>query len=448
MKKGKIYCLLILIVGVGYLSGQKVDQVPAIGSSLCKPSSGRPIMWRPLEDAKVGITPYGYINCETYYDTREIIGSREEHIVILPAPRRPDAFGRDINAHASFHITMIESRVGLRVTGPEWGCIKTSGIIEGDFRGITDDTIGSFRIRHAYGKVEWPTGSFIFGQFWHPLFVVECFPHTVTFAVGAPIEPQARDPQFRVTQRFCRDYEVIFAALSQRDFASPGPRGFSTEYIRNSLTPNFHLQFRRYFGEGDNLIGVAGDFKRLVPRVVTDKNVKVHEHINSFIFEAFAAFTRAPFSVRMKGIYAQNGADQLVLGGYAVSTIDPVTDFRTYTNINAAGGWIDMSYIFCCDSMELGLFVGGIKNLGTRHRLFLDPTTGTPIAFTLSNISERVDYTVQVFPRYVFRKDPIRFGLEVEFTRAAFGTPDRCGRVRNTDPVNNVRVLAALYYIF
>ena len=45
----------------------------------------------------------------------------------------------------------------------------------------------------------------------------------------------------------------------------------------------------------------------------------------------------------MKVIYAQNAADHIMIGGYAVRTIDPVTDARTYSPTASINGWIDMS---------------------------------------------------------------------------------------------------------
>ena len=81
-----------------------------------------------------------------------------------------------------------------------------------------------------------------------------------------------------------------------------------------------------------NLVGVAADYKRLTPRLVSNDNVAVSEHIDSFIVEGFASFNYAPWSLRLKGFWAQNAADQIIISGYGVRTINPETDCRTYTN--------------------------------------------------------------------------------------------------------------------
>jgi hypothetical protein len=412
----------------------------------CPCPSGRPISYgRLIECAFVKIKPYGYVKWEGFWDTRQVIGSREEQALLYPKPRRLDIFGQDIESHGKWDMLAIETRIGLGLEGPRWGDIRIDGLIETDFRGPSDPITSVLRLRHAFGRVVWENGSFLYGQWWHPLFILECFPHTVAFAIGAPMEPQARDPQLRYTGRWGW-FELIAAAASQSDFLSNGPIGFSAFYIRQAVIPNLHLQMRGYFK--DNVVGVAADYKRLVPRIESDKNVKVNEFIDSFIFEAFAAFIYAPWSLRTKVFWAQNGTDQLLISGYGVHTINPVTDARTYTNTAAAGGWLDFSYLFGCDNHELGFFVGGTKNLGSRQSLFIDPETGQPIIYALSGLAQNLDYVVRVSPRYIFMKDPIRFGAEVEWTRASWGTPNRCGKVRNGVPVDNIRILLALYYMF
>ena len=80
-----------------------------------------------------------------------------------------------------------------------------------------------------------------------------------------------------------------------------------------------------------------------------------------------------PGRLRMKGIWSQNGADQILISGYGVRTINPETDCRNYSNTEAVAGWIDFSYLLGCDNHELGFFVGGTKNLGSQHKIYIDP---------------------------------------------------------------------------
>ena len=415
---------------------------------VCPCPSGRPISYgRFLEWAFVKLKPYGYVKWESYWNTRQIARYSDGQVLLFPLPRLLDPLRIDINSHGEWQMTAIETRVGVALYGPEWHTFKTDGLIEGDFRGISDDTIATFRLRHAFGRISWESGSFLFGQWWHPLFILECFPHTVAYNMGAPLETQARDPQLLLTQRWSW-FELICALAGQRDFASNGPLGISTDYIINSATPNLHLQMRAYGNNDDNLVGIAGDYKRLVPRIESLTGYAVNESIGSFIFEAFGACSYAPWSLRTKVFWAQNANDQLLISGFGVRTIEPITDQRTYSNTATAGGWLDFSYLFDCNNTELGCFIGSTKNLGSRHRLYIDDTTGQPIIYALTIYGQNLDYVWRVSPRFVVKKDPLRFGAELEVTQASFGTPNACGRVQNGVPVTNYRILLALYYMF
>ncbi len=415
----------------------------------CPAPSGRPISYGAdyYKAGNVTIKPYGYIKGEVFWDTRQTIGSREQQAILFPSPFRPDIFGKDINSHGQWHCTAVETRLGIALQGPTWHSVTTDGRVEGDFRGPLETTNSTLRLRHAFGRVSWGSGSFLFGQWWHPLFILKCFPHTVAFAFGSPTEPQASDPQLRLTQRGSW-FEAIFALASQRDFGSNGPNGVSTEYIRNSGTPNIHFQMRGYWDDDANVIGAAVDYKRLVPRIVTDKCVAENSPVGSIIFETYASFLRAPCSLRLKAFWAENANDQLLISGFGVRTRDPITDCQTYASTAAAGAWLDFTYTFGCDDKELGCFIGGTKNLGSRDQLFIDPETDSPIIFALSNDGQDIDYTFQLSPRFVYKKDPIRFGAELDWKRASFGCPDECGRVRNGIPRDVFRILFALYYIF
>lgn len=415
---------------------------------VCPCPTGRPISYgRLIEGAVVNIKPYGYVKWEGYWDTRQIAGFRDGQVLLFPLPRKLDPFGIDINSHGLWQMTAIETRLGLALYGPEWHCLKTDGLIEGDFRGINDSTIATFRLRHAFGRISWGSGSFLFGQWWHPLYIIECFPHTVAFNIGAPMDPQAREPQLRLTQRW-KWFELIVALAGQRDYASNGPFGVSTEYLINSATPNLHLQIRAYGNDDNNVVGMAADYLRLCPRIESLTGYSVNEHLGSFTWEAFGACRYAPWSLRSKVFWAQNGNDQLLISGFGVATVHPVTDQRTYTNTAAVGAWLDFSYLFGCDDTELGFFVGGTKNLGSRNRLFIDPNTQQPIVYALTRFGPNLDYVWRVSPRFVFKRDPIRFGAEFEVTTASFGPLDTFGKVTRGTPVTGYRILLALYYMF
>jgi hypothetical protein len=440
-KRYSIYCLSLLVTalcsgqGDGYLNEALRGRIQGLALKI-----------KPHEIEEKGILPYGYAQLSNAWDSREMYTGAETLGSFLPKPKRFDRFGNDKNAHPLFHMTATQSTIGIIARGPSFDSIKTLGIIETDFRGGSNRSIGMLRLRHAFGFLDWQQGSFLFGQFWHPLEIPECWPNVVAFNGGAPFETFARDPQVRVVQRFS-NIEFIGALASQRDFASNGPDGETPKYIRNAVVPNIHAQLRAY-GES-YFAGFAFDFKRLKPRLVSDKKIDVHEHIDSFITEAFLRLNYESLILRMKGIWAQNANDQGLISGFAVRTVDPITDARTYANTTAASFWFDASHFFDVEKVhEIGVFFGYSQNLGAQHKLFIDPKTGKPIIYALLGVSQNVDNLFRISPRYIFDKEPFLIGLELEYTQTAWGRPNNYGKVINTKNVGALRFLVQLNYLF
>lgn len=422
-------------------SGLIWDQPPVLPPyAPCDPSQRCPEESTTLVEVK----PYGFVKWECFFDSRQVFGLFEDTLFLFPAPRCLDVCGRDINAHGFWNMTGFESRLGALFWGPCWGSCWTDGLIEGDFRGSLQTSIFNFRLRNALARIAWDTGFLLFGQWWHPLWIPECYPHTLSYGIGAPLDPQARDPQITYTQRFA-NFELIAAILSQSEYANDGPCGRVPLYIENAVVPNVHLQLRHY--HGDHLFGIAGDYKRIVPRLVSDFCVKAHEHVDSFIVEGFASFNTYPFFFHCKAYWAQNGSDQLLISGYGVKCLNHHTDERTYSPTACAGAWLDTYYRFRCDEMELGLFVGGAKNLGSQHELYIDPKTCSPIIYAL-RCSQNLDYIIEVTPRFVYMRDPFRIGFEFQYSRASWGTTNNFGKVINGCPVNDFRTLIVMYYLF
>lgn len=388
------------------------------------------------------IRPLVLAELDSGFDTRLEVGVREDYIIFFPRPRQ---FPRDPFARGEFHMTPAGTAIGCVFTGPIEEDIRMIGVVAGDFLGPEEVSIGLFRDLFTFGFIQWRAFTFLFGYYWHPLIIPECFPQTVSGNLGSPYEARARAPQIKVAYS-TESWAFVLAAASQLNFFSPGPFGLSADYIRNSVVPNIDAQIRHKFGE--HTAGVAIDFLRLVPRIESNKDVRVNETNTSWIGQIWAAFNFPSFSVRMKAIYAQNGADQALISGYGVHSINPVTDERTYTNTASVSAWLDSSYVLQCLPVELGVFVGGTKNLGSHRSLALDPITGQPIIYTFLPVVSTVDTTYRISPRVVFIKDPVRFGLELEFIRASFGCPDRFGRPRNVVPVSNVRLTASFFYVF
>jgi hypothetical protein len=386
------------------------------------------------EQSTIGITFSGFVKTDIMYDSRQTVTVREGHFLLYPSPVLSDRSNTDINAKANFNILSIQTRLVGKISGPEALGAKTSGVIEGEFFGTSDADVSGFRVRHAYVRMDWASSSLLIGQFWHPMFVVEMFPGVVSFNTGAPFQAFSRNPQIRFSYSYGK-MKFIAAALSQRDFQSNGPAGFSSSYMRNAVLPNFHAQVQ-YAGDA-GIVGFGFDHKSLVPRIVTTRNVAANASIVSTALLGYGKLTLDPVTIKLEGTYGGNLSDQMMLGGYAVASFDSVTGIESYSSLRNFSLWGEIS---AGKEVEYALFAGYSKNLGAPDNL-AGPSYGR---------GTDIDNLLRIAPRVVWNTGKLRFATEFEYTVAAYGTPNRSnkGKVENVQTSANARVLAAAYYFF
>jgi hypothetical protein len=97
--------------------------------------------------------------------------------------------------------TARQSRLWFKVAGPGFLGAKTNALIEADFYGQGTNEAADFRLRHAYGSLDWANTQILFGQtsdIFGPAVA-----STVDFSQGAPFGTpnQPRVPQVRLTQK-------------------------------------------------------------------------------------------------------------------------------------------------------------------------------------------------------------------------------------------------------
>jgi len=99
--------------------------------------------------------------------------------------------------------TAKQSRLWLKVAGPEYRGAKTNAHVEVDFYGAGSlaNEFPNLRMRHAYGTVDWANTQVLFGQYWD-VFGVACA-DTLDFRLGGttgnPATP--RVTQLRLTHK-------------------------------------------------------------------------------------------------------------------------------------------------------------------------------------------------------------------------------------------------------
>ncbi|HBE42859.1 MAG TPA: hypothetical protein DDW27_16975 [Bacteroidales bacterium] len=380
----------------------------------------------------------GFVKTDFFYDTRQSSASnglREGHFYLFPDNVLYDLQGNDINANPSFHILNIQTRIKGDISGPDAFGAKTSGIIEAEFFGTGESDINGFRLRHAYVKMDWTGVSLTMGQSWHPMFITESFPGTISFNTGAPFTPFSRNPQIRFSTK-SENLRFSFTAYSQRDFTSPGPEGNSSRYLRNSGIPGLNLQL--HVPAGESFAAWAGiDYKRLRPELKSSGNVETNAIIGSFSLFANLKIKSDPVNLRLMGIYAQNASDLMMTGGYAVSKISGLhEENKVFTNLNTFSCWADLSTNG--KKVVPGLFTGYSKNLGS-----VDPIIGD-----VYGRGNNIDHLLRFSPRITVTQGHLSFAGEIEHTTAAYGIMQSTGRVMNTNNVSNLRILLSAIYRF
>lgn len=386
-----------------------------------------------------GIAFSGFIKTDVFYDSRQTVSLREGHFHLYPANEFLDSNNADVNAAPNFNILSLQTRLVGKISAPDAFGAKTSGIIEGEFFGTSDADANGFRLRHAYTKLDWENTSLLIGQTWHPMFVMEVFPGVVSFNTGAPFQPFSRNPQIRLTHTI-NDLKLILVAATQRDFQSfgPGPSNTSvqsTSFLRNSALPNLHFQLQ--YKSSENIFGAGIDYKKLKPRLATDKNIKTDEQISSVSALGYAKLDISPFILKFEGVYGSNLSDMLMLGGYAAEKIDPPTGVEKYIPIKCMSAWGEIIY---GKELEFALFAGYTQNLGASNNL-----TGT-----YYSRGGNIDYIYRIAPRAQWNSGRMRLASEVEYTAAAYGFANNSnkGLVGRTKLIENLRILCAAYIFF
>lgn len=398
---------------------------------------------KPADNAaNWGIKFYGFVRNDIMYDSRQIVSAREGDLSLYAKDKSPDVNNKDINAAPTFHMLAITSRLGGTITGPDAFGAKTSAILEAEFFGNVDADINEFRLRHAWAKLDWPKTQLAFGQYWHPMFVPECFPGVVDFNTGMPFQPFNRSPQVRLTQKLDKANKTSFilALISQRDFASVAPSGYNaTDPLRNSAVPNVHAQLQ--YKDAKLVAGAGVDYKTLRPKLNSGSpNVVSKEKVNSTSFIAYVKLTTKPIVMKAEAIIGENLTDHVMVGGYLGYVASPGA-VETYEATKTKSYWFDISGTG--KKTIPGLFIGYTRNDGAKPGA--TAVYGRGIAVTGRGIKN----VFRVSPRLEMVSGKFKFGTEIEYTAADYGSTATDAKITgSTDKVNNTRILFTTTFSF
>ena len=386
------------------------------------------------QDSTTKLKIYGFIRNDFFYNSRKNEESTDGAFNFFPKPADVSA-GIDKNAVPQAELLSINTRIGLDITGSDIFGAKSSAKIESDFAG-TGATFFLLRIRQAYMKLNWDKSELLIGQAWHPMFG-NVFPTVLSLNVGAPFQPFNRSPQIRFSYNLNNSLSITGAALYEMQFVSQGPIGSSSSYMKNAMIPDLFLGSEYKTAHWTSGIGV--DTKTLKP----DAN-----QITSLSAVAYSQYTDKLLQLKAKVIYGQNLTDLGLIGGYGVSKY--ATDSATvlsYSNLNTLSSWFNAVY---GNKVQVGVLVGYSKNLGSDATLAYrkgKKITAYGCGFYDSN-QQLVDQLIRISPQISYNLPNLKFGLELDYTTAVYGTIQTTGKIISPYTVDNKRIVATMSYIF
>jgi len=406
------------------------------------------------EKPKFGINFSGFVRNDVIFNSRQVVAARGENdFVLIPDPIILDADNNDINDVPNYNIIGFTTRLRGKIAGPDAFGAKTSGLIEMDFLGSTGLSKFDVRLRHAFVKLDWEKNQLLIGQYWHPMFVTDCFPKTVSFGAGITFNPFARNPQVKYTRKFSDKLNLSAAILSQGQYRSKGDH-FSQQ---NSGVPelNIHLQYKTDLFT----LGAQFDYQTLKPRIVTDSNFVTNATISSVSYLAYFKLNLKPITIKLYGIYGQGNDNMVMMGGYAITnktyTPDQVSkNIVEYTAYNTMSYWIDLETTG--KKVKFGIFAGISKNLGAKDSVITSSYVGR---------WGNVNSLMRVSPRLVFISNKVKVAFEIEYSTADYaeqevdangnavagsniGGISEFGNVTNFNTANNIKGILSVMYSF
>ena len=393
-----------------------------------------------------GLQVSGFSRIDYIYDSRQTSEAIEGLFTFYPLNKQLDTNGNDMNAAPITNFISVASRLCTRFYGPDVLGAKSTAYIEFDFTG-TSNTNG-VRLRQAYSNLAWTKTNLLMGRTWHPLST-GCVPNVVALNTGAPFFAFNRSDQIRFDYKPANGLLSLYAVY-QSDYASLGPTPGtastsvkSTSYLRNAVWPEFavHLAYKTPMLQ----VGAFGTVKSIKPRLYTMPDYgnpgglryKTDEKLTTYAAQAYIQYQSANWVLKAQATYTQNTTESLMLGGYAVSAINPDTGHEKYTPTQHMNYWLNVDY---GKKWQVGLFAGYLNSLGT-----LDNVEGAWYARAAD-----IKYMYRISPHVFYNLNNWQFAAEVEYTAAAFGEiqNNQKAKIINTSEVANVRTNLLVYFFF
>jgi hypothetical protein len=138
-----------------------------------------------------------------------------------------------------------ETRLNLRVKGPDaWGA-KTGAFIEGDFRGGSiSQAAGVFELRQAFMTFDWAQDQLLIGQTWNDWGYMFQNIGGLGFNELADVADQQRYPQIRWTHKWNKNWSNFVGIYSEYNATSGTATASAQNDSARSLMPHFMGQLK------------------------------------------------------------------------------------------------------------------------------------------------------------------------------------------------------------
>jgi len=126
-----------------------------------------------------------------------------------------------------------QTRLNMRVKGPDALGAKTSAFIEGDFRSAAG--AGAFGLRHAYMKFDWAQSSLLIGQYWNDWGYIASA-SIVDDGLLKPMGRGTRQPQIRYTYDINKSWSFFAGIFSEYNTLAAGTATANPQTVPNCPT--------------------------------------------------------------------------------------------------------------------------------------------------------------------------------------------------------------------
>ena len=368
---------------------------------------------------------YGFIRNYTVLDTREVNGGTHDLYFYMPKDQNlnPNT-GVDLNDGLNWKSVALTTRLGLDMSGYQFGNMHASGKVEADFYSLngtgTASTIAQFRLRQAYVALKWlpAEGESIVlnvGQTWHPM--AADLPHMTNLESGAPFGPFNRSPQ-------------VMAHWTRGKFTLTGGLLYLSQYLPMDAEANAKSVAPFKYGLPESYLGVTFKDGPIVAKVganllatkpyrndiiTLQGTVKAHGLMVAPSVFGYVQYTKGAFQLRAKSTLAQSSEHLNLLSGYGVCDVSDEPDGRhfEYTPMRDWASFVSAQY---GKKVQVMCMLGYMKQLGTTKDL-LDPS----LLWLNTAASNKIQSAFRATPTIAFNWGKLTVSLEYNLTMAEFG---------------------------